>query len=655
MFLPRTAATDNRGMPAKRVRRRILVAVLVIVLVPTGLTAVEYYRNSQLATVHSTTANAVVTGEVDVLRQLEAGGTVGVHDLDEVAAFVEGRNDGSDFRLVTLLRILYSHERVLSRPVLDRLRDLLVGFRYWMDEPGVTPAAYWTENHQIIFAADEFLAGQRFPTARFSDGRTGAQHRAAALGRISFWLEQRWRFGFSEWNSHYYGQDIAALSNLIDFSHDTDVVRGATIVQDLLFFDMASQSFHGTFTATSGRLYGKNKEHGDEGIDRIMAHAFAGADVTAAATGIEINFLLSGYRVPPVLLAIAHDPGDAVITSSTGRDLGELAHDASLTDTDRRVMAYWGMEAFTNPETIEFSMEYIQDHDLFANPFLAGFRKLNYSLLTLTGALPAVSEQLDLPTNGTALTRANTYTFRTADFSMYTAQEYRAGGFGNQESVFGMTLDDGVTLFHTHPAVLPDEPPPNGNSPGYWTGNGRIPLSCQDGAVNLSLYRLPEDPGYGRAHQLTFTHLYAPLPRFDRVVVSGRHLFLRYGNALVAVTAANPLTRHGDDEIVQHGADTYWVTEASSTRSESFEEFVDRVRGASATLDGGTLSYRSKGRTMTASFGTGCAVDGTPLRTSYPRHGSAYATVRRDPSTYRIEFGGHALTLDFARRARVSH
>ncbi|HEX2592295.1 MAG TPA: hypothetical protein VHL34_12405 [Rhizomicrobium sp.] len=50
---------------------------------------------------------------------------------------------------------------------------------------------------------------------------------------------------------------------------------------------------------------------------------------------------------------------------------------------------------------------------------------------------------------------------------------------------------------------------------------------------------------------------------------------MRYRAALIAVTGMSPLQRRGPDEIVQQGSETIWVTEASSTRQETFAPLSD--------------------------------------------------------------------------------
>lgn len=617
-----------------------------------AVTVADMRANRAIVVRHSYTPNATDTGETRALIRAARGERVEAADLAAALAFVDQRNDCADFRLATLLRLLLAHDAAMTPDARAALMRTLRGFRYWMDQPGQDGMVFWSENHQILFASAEYLAGQRLPNDTFSDGRTGGAHRDAARARILFWLEQRWRFGFSEWNSHYYTEDIAALANLIDFAGDEDVRRKAAIVLDLLVYDLASQSFHGEFIATSGRLYENNKKTGDVAIRRVLAHAFGQGARLSDATGLEANFLASSYRTPAVLRAIAGDESDAVIRASYGRDLSELARDGRLRTPDERIMALWGMQAFTNPEAITHSLRAIRAYGLLSNAYFAPFARLNYRAISATGALPLLSRTLDLPTNGVALTRADTYTYRTADFAMSTAQAYRPGAWGNQDHIFGVTFGQGVTLFHTHPAVRPGDPPPNGNAPGYWAGTDTLPLSCQDGAVNLSLYRLRERPGFGRAYALDFTHLYAPRARFDRVEEDGRRLFLQHGHALVAVIAGAPLERAGGDEYIQRGAAQFWITEASTIRRERFEEFVARIRAANVRFENGQLSYNSGARTLSARFGQGCAIDGTPLDTHYSRIDSPYAQAPRDPQAIRITHGGRALSLAFDAMTR---
>ncbi|HEX2593937.1 MAG TPA: hypothetical protein VHL34_20725, partial [Rhizomicrobium sp.] len=159
-----------------RVAWRLAVAATAAfaVAVIGAMTVADYRSNRAVMVLHSAMANATDTGEVSLLKRLAAGGRGGVSDLAKAIAFAAGGNDCSDFRLITLLRALYAHEAQLPPVARTSLLKLFTGVRYWMDEPGDNAMVYWSENHQILFAASEYLAGQRYPDAMFADRRSGA-------------------------------------------------------------------------------------------------------------------------------------------------------------------------------------------------------------------------------------------------------------------------------------------------------------------------------------------------------------------------------------------------------------------------------------------------------------------------------------------------
>ena len=62
--------------------------------------------------------------------------------------------------------------------------------------------------------------------------------------------------GFSEWDSNvYYDEDMAPLINLVDFADDEEIATRSAMILDVLFFDMAIDSFKGTYGTTHGRSY----------------------------------------------------------------------------------------------------------------------------------------------------------------------------------------------------------------------------------------------------------------------------------------------------------------------------------------------------------------------------------------------------------------
>ena len=68
--------------------------------------------------------------------------------------YIDNRYDCADFRMQTLMRILYLHgERIksISPEGYSLIREAFLGEKYWMTEPGEDSACYWSENHQLLF------------------------------------------------------------------------------------------------------------------------------------------------------------------------------------------------------------------------------------------------------------------------------------------------------------------------------------------------------------------------------------------------------------------------------------------------------------------------------------------------------------------------
>jgi hypothetical protein len=145
--------------------RALFLCGAVLLAAAIWITIVDFQVNKAIQTLPSKIANSVVTGEVAALQRLARGETINEGDLADAIAFIKGQNDGSDFRLITLLRALYAYGHALPFEAANAIKEMLLGFRYWMGEPGASPMFHASENHQILFAAAEFLAGQLFPVA----------------------------------------------------------------------------------------------------------------------------------------------------------------------------------------------------------------------------------------------------------------------------------------------------------------------------------------------------------------------------------------------------------------------------------------------------------------------------------------------------------
>jgi len=636
----------------------VLFLAIILLFAAIGSVITDLRKNQKYKKIPSKPEKPLDIKVNEVLWQLENSLEVDFSQLNDTFKFIESRYDCSDFHLQSLLRIIYKHSDKLDSATKTKIKNILLNFKYWMDEPGEDSMCCWSENHQILFAAAEYLAGQLFPDDVFpNSGLTGRQHMEKARKRILTWLEIRWTYGFSEWYSNvYYVEDIAPLSNLIDFCKDQEIVKKSQIILDLLMFDIASQSFRGNFITTSGRLYENHKKSGNNASTIKISEHVWGYKFDGDRFGMELNFIYANnYRVPQVIREIGLDPSTVIIKASNGLDVKELKKEGLIGLQDKQIMMQWGMEAFTNPEVINNSISIIEKYNMFKNEFLNEFKSVNITLLKKLGLLPLISRVLNPQTNGVALQRANTYTYKTDKYSLSTAQKYHPGEFADQQHIWQATLGKELSIFTTHPATPLTQEGAKSISPGYWVGSGRLPHSVQDKNVNMTLYVLPARRGFMEKALLQFTHAYFPREIFHEVVIDNNYAFGRYGDVYVALIAKNPLKyREGStDDLIQEGRETYWICEISTKDDEgSFESFIRRIKSNAVYYRNKKLQYTTNNILYQLEFGKDFCINGQKVETEYPRLDSPYGIVQRKPEIIELEFNGKKLYLDFYNMIR---
>ncbi len=644
---------------------RLLKIILYLLLIAGLFTGYEVYRNVNIDKIPARDRSLQLNVNTNqVLRDLAEGRDYDPAILADAHTYVSRRFDTSDFRLQSLARILYDHRDALREEDYQAIRSTFLDFKYWMDQPGRDAMCFWSENHQLLFAASEFLAGQYWPDQVFSNsGLTGREHQALARVRLLTWLEQRWLYGFTEWYSNtYYVEDIAPLANLIDFANDEEIVVKAQIILDLLLYDLATQSYQGTFISSSGRMYANGKRYPEKNsmqavVDHIWDPARWGRE-PGQRTGMDLNFIyLRNYEVPAVIHAIgADDQREVVIKASSGLDLDELAAEGLIGLEDPQIMMQLAMEAFSNHQVIDNTVAYLDRNDMFGNEFLYDLRLFNLQVLRRTGALSALSRKLRPVTDGVAIQRANTYTYKTPDYMLATAQAYHPGSFGDQQHLWNAVLSRQVSVFTTHPAKPLSDQGALSGSPGYWVGSGRFPHVVQDRNVVLNIFQPPQGKGFMESSLQDFTHAHFPRDRFDEVVIDGVYAFGRSGNSYGALVGRNPLhyAPGSDDDLVQPGMDTFWIFEAGSAATDGdFQAFQARIRSNPVDFLDGRLSYRSGGRQLDLQYRGDFTLDGEVQDLQYPRFDSPYIQAPRKPGQMRFEHGGFSLELDFYGMKRV--
>ncbi|WP_168120296.1 hypothetical protein [Paenibacillus sp. HB172176] len=594
------------------------------------------------------------------IRELHAGIPCDEAPILAMCEDVNWRFDCADFRMVSLIRAIYSYERLLSAQASETIRRTILNFKYWMDEPGEDSMCYWSENHQVLFAAVEYLAGQRYPDERFSNANLiGREHLEKARIRLMNWLKDRFDYGFTEWHSNtYYEEDIAALSILIDFCEDEEIVLKAKMIMDLLLLDMGMHSFQGLFAATSGRCYEAQKKRPRlQNIRDISESVWGFGHVSDFDySRISANFLLmERYDLPEAIRLIGRDSEDRVIKDSMGLDLSELATAfPDSKDMERRGLFLWAMESFTNPESVVITLRMFNRWRLHGNAFLADLRLVDHALPRKLGLLPLVIRLLNPVTQGFAIQRANSYTYKTKHYMLSTAQAYHPGEFAHQQHVWQATLSPEITVFTTHPGASAFEDDQRNASPGYWVGSGILPHAVQDRHVHISIYRLDGRKGFMEKKRARFTHAYFPQERFDEVVRDGRYLFGRAGDAYIALIGRYELETNPDDasDLIQKGLETYWICELGSREAYGdFGTFVETIRARTIRFHRHTLTYQGE-REYSLTYKGAFRIDGVMIETNYDRIDTPYGKVARNPREIEISFGGQYLYLNFESSER---
>jgi len=373
---------------------------------------------------------------------------------------------------------------------------------------------------------------------------------------------------------------------------------------------------------------------------------------------MDLNFIyINNYTVPTVLKEIGEDDSTVIIKASNGLNVSELKSEGLSGLETNQVMMQWAMEAFTNPEVITNAVRYINQNNMLSNEFLNDFKMINITLLRELNLLPTISKILNPKTDGSAIQRGNSYTYKTADYFMATLQAHHPGEFADQQHVFTVSLSSEVTIFNTHPAKALGEGALAG-SPGYWVGYGRFPMSVQDENVNISIYDIPTETGFMESSIADFTHSYFPTTLFDEYSIDGNIAFARVGDTYVALIGRYDLYLGEDitdtsvtstDDLRQDGLKQYWITEVSSITEEgSYEAFKQRILSNTVVFDEDTMqvTYQSN-HLLNVTFAGDFYVDNQLMDLEYDRIDSPYATVERKADTMTISFNGHTLVLDF--------
>ena len=243
--------------------------------------------------------------------------------IDALCSRIDIWADCADFDLMPLLWLAWEDRdaRKLSPAVHERIRKAALGFRYWVDEPGVSSMFYCSENHRIGFHVCEYLAGLLYPLDVFTNvNQNGMYHSLKGRMHLMEWLNQRCRGGFDEPHSDsYLPVTMSALLVLREVFpiEEYALINMNNILLDFLVFILATGDFNGIMATPRGRSYNEPLRSSlVSGTNNLFWILFGNSPANANRFNQELAF--SPYIPPRGICELAYDETPVDITFKEG-------------------------------------------------------------------------------------------------------------------------------------------------------------------------------------------------------------------------------------------------------------------------------------------------------------------------------------------------
>lgn len=307
----RVEVDDDRAVA----HRDLLVASLPFPVRSSSQGGPNDWRHELLEHVSRSTGTARALARSALRRD---GVAVEAGDVATALRFVRDRCDCADFEAVGLM--LLWHRVPADRweeGLHEVVKEALLGFKFWIDQPGLDAMCYFTENHQLVWHTAETLVGEAFPDDKFPNaGWAGAQHAEHGNRMALAWVRRKLASGFSEFDSNaYLAIDALALVALVEHAVSEDLRAAARTLLDRIMLSLATNSWRGVHGAAHGRSYTPTLRAAClEETAPIMWWAW-GMGALNEAVLPATALATSTYTVPEAARAIAVDP-DAPRTST---------------------------------------------------------------------------------------------------------------------------------------------------------------------------------------------------------------------------------------------------------------------------------------------------------------------------------------------------
>lgn len=388
---------------------------------------------------------------------------------------IDSRKDCADFEMHALLCVMMVGKDLVPESLQEEIQEVVLRFRYWMDEKGSDGMCFWSENHAITFYACQLMAGKLYPNELFMRSeRTGLEQNALANRRCREWLDSVEASGFEEFLSPgYMSVTLKALFSVIDYAEPDVSARAwktADRILEMIFMHLFDHSLIGPF----GRIYGNVIKPYTQDILSALSYFVKGIPVSAPITQTLIPlYELSSYQVPEHIFALQDAELHQVY--QTGNAQIHLCKKADYILTSA-----------ASERGADFCGGWSYEEAMKEDPYVTGNFSNQY--------VKALNERF----HGTTL--------------------FQPGVYGYQQHLWSAALSSRCLIFVNHPGGTHQE---SSMRPGYWYGNGLMPALRQWDNLLFAVYYLNEK------HPISFTHTYFPVGNFDEVVKKEQWIFAK--------------------------------------------------------------------------------------------------------------------------------
>jgi hypothetical protein len=389
---------------------------------------------------------------------------------------------------------------------------------------------------------------------------------------------------------------------------------------------------------------------------------------------------LSGYRVPGVIEAISHSTLTVENRQRMGIKLAEMEKWGMRPDNFEDGMLYLTLEAYLHPRTIVNTVRMFEACNWWENSFLSDFKPYRSLLRALgaVGALPLLARFLERDACRNTREEVNIYTYKTPDYMLSTAQDYRKGYGGDQQHIWQATLGADAVCFTTHPAKI------EGVTPNYWAGSGLLPRAAQYKNVSIVVHNIEKIPALYVPIRHFYTHAWLPKDKFDEVVEKDGWIFARKGAGYLALRSQHPYFWREDvpqgqsklagknllardaviharpedvgREILVDGARNIWICQMGREAEDgAFADFMDKVSAAELVFNGMNVRFRSPGNGLIRFGWKGAlSVDGVEINLGvYRRYDNPFVQADFNSDEIRVTADGRKLVLDWNSGERL--